>query len=306
MFLENLESRQLFSISASVDATGALNVVGDAYNNGISVAPSADARSILVQEYTGTTTWYVTRFSFPATSVSSIAVYGMAGADTIQIDSRITLPTGIWGGEGNDWLSGGGGMDGISGENGDDWIEGHGGNDFLYGGAGNDTLNGGAGQDYMNGSVGNDTATYFERTEDLILRPNGRWESGTRSGWVSSENDCINHDIETVIGGSGNDQLFANAVRPGELRGGAGNDTLYGSALNDRLYGETGDDVLHGGLGNDHMVGGFGSDVFYARDGSADVILAGNEDYSGSGWDYDLAQVDAGLDWSMGIHAFLP
>src|SRR5262245_38329603 len=117
MFLENLESRQLFSITGSVDATGALNVVGDAYENGTAVPLPSASRSFLVQEYAGVTSWYVTRFAYPATSISSLAVYGLGGADTIQIDSRITLPTGIWGGEGNDFIIGGGGMDGISGEN---------------------------------------------------------------------------------------------------------------------------------------------------------------------------------------------
>jgi Ca2+-binding RTX toxin-like protein len=303
MFLEDLESRRLCSVTASLDTGGTLTVTG---GEGFAVELSSDNRFMLVQEYAGLATWYVTRFTFNAASVRDITIYGSEGPDTISVSDRIALPTGIYGQGGNDYIVGGGGMDAITGGNGEDWIQGRGGNDFLYGSAGNDTLNGGAGQDYMNGSTGNDTATYFERTEDLILRPNGRWESGTRSGWLSSENDLINHDIETVTGGSGNDQLFANTVRPGELRGGAGNDTLYGSYLNDRLYGEQGDDVIHGGLGNDHMVGGFGSDLFYARDGGADVILAGNEDYSGSGTDYDLAQVDAGLDWSMGIHAFLP
>jgi len=304
MFLEDLESRQLFSITASVDATGALNVVGDAYANGISVQRSSDSRSLLVKEYAGTTLWYVTRFTIPAASVNSINVYGLGDADTIQVDPGITLPTGIWGGEGNDYLLGGGGMDGISGENGNDWIEGRGGNDFLYGGAGNDTLNGGAGQDYMNGSTGNDTASYADRTDDLILRATGHWESGTRSGWACTENDFINHDIETVQGGSGNDYLFANSVRPGEVRGGGGNDLIYGSVFNDRLFGEEGDDMLYGGAGNDYMVGGAGADTFYARDGAADTIIGANED--GSGWNYDVAQVDSGLDWSSGIHAFLP
>lgn len=307
MFLENLESRQLFSISASVDATGALNVVGDAYENGIGVVLSSDSRSLLVQEYTGYPNYYVTRFSFPAASVNSIAMYGLGGADTLQVSSSIMLPAGIWGGEGNDWLSGGSGMDGISGENGDDYIEGRGGDDFLFGGVGNDTLNGGAGQDYLNGSVGNDTASYAERTDDLILRATGHWESGARSGWISTENDCINHDIETIQGGSGNDYLFANSVRPGEVRGGAGNDLIYGSVFGDRLFGEDGEDVINGGAGSDYMVGGAGADTFYARDGSTDIIIGANED--GTGANYDVAQVDYGpfvFDWTSGIHAFLP
>ena len=91
MYLEDLESRQLFSITASVDATGALNVVGDAYANGISVQLSPDSRSLLVKEYAGTTLWYVTRFTIPATSVNSINVYGLGDADTIQASGRTLL-----------------------------------------------------------------------------------------------------------------------------------------------------------------------------------------------------------------------
>jgi Ca2+-binding RTX toxin-like protein len=254
--------------------------------------------------------WYVTRHTIGSAGVVGVAIHGLGGPDTLQISPGLTLPGGLYGGDDNDLLIGGGGMDAIDGNNGDDRLEGRGGPDYLFGGAGGDFLDGGAGQDYMSGGhgVGADTVSYAGRGESLILRATGNWESGTRTGWLSTENDCIYHDVENITGGNGSDILFANQFRGGEVRGGAGQDTLYGSAYNDRLFGEAGDDVIHGGHGYDFMVGGIGADVFYARgDNVADTVIGANEDGSG-GSDYDLAQIDRGpttYDWVVGIHAFI-
>lgn len=309
MFLENLESRKHFTVTASIGAGGQLNVFKD--YDAVSVDLSDDGRSILVKEYAGLSLWYVTRHTFPLASVTGISLYGTPRADTLSVSARVTLPTGIYGGDGDDYLSGGGGMDAMEGNNGNDSLWGNGGPDYLFGHAGSDLLDGGAGQDYMSGGngAGADTVSYAERGDDLILRATGFWQSGGRSGWSSWENDCIHHDVENLTGGGGNDYLFANQFRGGEVRGGAGHDILYGSAYNDRLFGEGGDDVLHGGNGYDFMVGGAGADTFYARgDGIADTIIGSNEDGSG-GYGYDVAQVDNGpyvWDWTLGIHVLLP
>jgi Ca2+-binding RTX toxin-like protein len=57
------------------------------------------------------------------------------------------------------------------------------------------------------------------------------------------------------------------------IRGGAGDDTIYGSEYNDQIYGDGGENYLYGLGGNDrfycrtnprdHIDGGEGTDVLY-------------------------------------------
>lgn len=56
----------------------------------------------------------------------------------------------------------------------------------------------------------------------------------------------------TVRGGDGNDILWGNA----------GHNIMFGDAGNDKIYGGSDDDVLVGGIGNDTMHGGGGDDIF--------------------------------------------
>jgi Ca2+-binding RTX toxin-like protein len=57
-----------------------------------------------------------------------------------------------------------------------------------------------------------------------------------------------------MVGGNGNDVLaVGSAGGNGEMRGDAGNDTLYGGS---------------GSAGNDTMLGGSGSDLMYGADGN--------------------------------------
>ncbi|MDO6609314.1 putative Ig domain-containing protein, partial [Saccharophagus degradans] len=98
-------------------------------------------------------------------------------------------------------------------------------------------------------------------------------------------------------GGNGNDVLIGGkyATEAGayydELRGGIGDDHLYGEALdslegdsdflhggegNDTLLGFFGDDNLQGGIGEDHIEGGDGEDKIYGGGGS-DYIVGGND-----------------------------
>ncbi len=56
----------------------------------------------------------------------------------------------------------------------------------------------------------------------------------------------------TVRGGAGNDVLW----------GAAGGNSLFGDAGNDRIVGNTGDDVIAGGAGDDTLAGGGGNDIF--------------------------------------------
>jgi len=68
------------------------------------------------------------------------------------------------------------------------------------------------------------------------------------------------------------DTLSGNA-RPNILKGGVGDDWIYGYDGNDQLYGEDGNDHIYAGNGADTLWGGQGDDELYAfSDGSVDQV----------------------------------
>ncbi|MBL4588683.1 MAG: type I secretion C-terminal target domain-containing protein, partial [Alphaproteobacteria bacterium] len=114
----------------------------------------------------------------------------------------------------------------------------------------------------------------FNTGEDYIqFRNGGTWNDygppfGSQSlayviEW-NADDVMADNSIDTLNGGSGNDQLY----------GGAGNDILNGDADNDILYGQDGNDTLDGGAGNDSVYGGNGNDTVLAGDAN-DVLNGG-------------------------------
>jgi hypothetical protein len=81
----------------------------------------------------------------------------------------------------------------------------------------------------------------------------------------AGELDRIMTDVESIMGGSGNDRLTGN-TGGNYLSGGAGNDTLAG---------DDGNDILVGGAGVDAMFGNDGADALFALDGEIDVVDGG-------------------------------
>lgn len=91
---------------------------------------------------------------------------------------------------------------------------------------------------------------------------------------------------DRIKGGGGNDDLFGGDGRD-KLKGGDGDDSLDGGDGRDKLIGGRGDDVLDGGLGRDVMRGGEGADVF----------LYGSADDSRKGRDKDkIRDFESGID----------
>lgn len=70
------------------------------------------------------------------------------------------------------------------------------------------------------------------------------------------------------------------------MRGGKGQDVLFGNAGNDKLYGEDGGDQLVGGDGDDYLDGGVGyfSDFLSGGQGKDTFVLSTDE--YGYGSDY--------------------
>ena len=221
-------------------------------------------------------------------NVNAIVVFGEGGADRISLNTpgRVSAGGGndsvtgsggadqLTGGDGNDNLAGGPGPDRINGDAGNDTVDGGSEDDILRGGdgddsvfgageadrveggPGNDTLDGGLGPDLFDGGSGRDTADYSSRTNPVFVDLDGNPDDGE-----ADEGDNVPNDVETVIGGSGDDRLTTIVGHSRTLIGNAGNDALSAGRGADSLDGGDGDDALSGGLSNDSLDGGPGTDT---------------------------------------------
>jgi uncharacterized delta-60 repeat protein len=201
-------------------------------------------------------------FTFSSSSVKKIYISSVGGNDVVH--NNTSLPSTILGGDGKDALFGGSGNDQLLGGFGDDFLSGLVGNDDMHGGDGNDLLDGGKGSDTFMGDNGNDTADYHFRTEDLALIIEF---SGVSSSGAAGESDFIGFDIETVLGGSGNDFMFIDTNGPAVFKGNGGDDSLHGGRAND---------TLDGGAGRDQLFGNDGDDLLLAKDDEKDSLDGGN------------------------------
>ncbi|HWM10313.1 MAG TPA: calcium-binding protein [Solirubrobacteraceae bacterium] len=204
---------------------------------------------------------YSTRVSAVTVWIDALANDGAPGeADIVKTDVENAI-----GGAGNDTMLGGALANVLWGGDGHDSIDGE---------AGNDTLDGGDGDDALAGGAGTDIVTYAGRVTPITVRLDGLAGDGG-----VGEDDTVRSDVETVVGGSGDDTLVGGALVD-TLWGGPGADTLQGEAGNDVLNGEDGDDTLDGGAGGDTHAGGAGHDTadYEARIASVTVDLDGAAD----------------------------
>lgn len=192
-------------------------------------------------------------------------------------------------GAGDDIATGSVFADDLRGGAGNDTLNGGGGNDVLNGGTGNDTLNGGDDDDILDGGVGADALNGGDGDDILVVRGNQglldtlNGGAGTDTlqliGRVTLKNlDTATSSIEVLqgakVGLSGTAQadvlnlsgLTVAPINVPFVDGGAGDDTLTGSAFADDLRGGTGNDTLNGGDGNDVLNGGTGNDTLNGGD----------------------------------------
>ncbi|HEV2296330.1 MAG TPA: calcium-binding protein [Tepidisphaeraceae bacterium] len=166
---------------------------------------------------------------------------------------------------GDDTLSGGSGNDRIEGRGGNDSLRGGDGNDSLYGGDGNDTLNGEGNSDLMSGGTGSDTVDYRSRTSRVVVTLDGVTNDGAAPEGSNSttEFDNVLGDVDTILGGSGNDDLRGRERTANRIDGGGGNDLIKPSLNDDDAKFSTGTvrDTLIGGSGNDNI------DAIFSRSG---------------------------------------
>jgi Ca2+-binding RTX toxin-like protein len=304
---ERLENRQLLA-STAVLTSGVLTVTGTSVNDNVYITAAAGNKVSVYDNY-------VLLKQFDKASIKKIVANMNAGNDYAYIsllDTNIhaTLNGGdgndgltagaasatLIGGNGDDVLSGAGGNDSIDGGAGNDKIGGANGNDSLIGGTGNDLITGGVGNDWMDGGLGsdtfrggagNDTVSYATRTVgivvDITAAPGELGDDGQ-----AGEKDWVEVDMETVIGGSGNDKITGTVypttnttpglTRNNKLVGNGGNDTLIGLDGNDTLEGGSGNDSLDAGAGNDLVAPGSGTDKLIGGTGTDTADYSGRSE----------------------------
>jgi serralysin len=226
-------------------------------------------------------------------------LYGMGGDDTLDADTGNDM---LAGGDGVDVLAGWAGNDVLYGGNGDDQMEGLDGDDKLYGGAGTDSVSGGKGRDWLDGGAGDDglvgdepgkvyadvllggsgsdAISYFDRVAGVTVDADGATGDDGQAG----EHDSVGADVETIIGGRGNDRLTGNNAS-GQLQGYAGDDVLHGGG---------GDDLVEGGPGRDRLFGDAGDDQLFGFEetAAADTLDGGTNGVAGDEchpYDLDVA-----------------
>ena len=249
---------------------------------------------------------------------------GDANGDTLGEDIENVVGSGhddvLTGNRGMNTLRGLGGADMLDGGEGEDMLDGGEGDDVLDGGDEEDTLEGGPGADTLIGGTGDDTASYMGSMMGVEVRLHAnRLEGGDAKGDVFSDTatntyvikpdpdeDDTEEVTETVpdiinITGSGMNDVLAGDSRNNTIKGGGGDDmifggpggsyddtdnedTLMGQGGNDKIYGGKGDDSLDGGAGDDTLVGGSGADTYMGGAGN-DMIYADRADTTIDGGD---------------------
>lgn len=211
--------------------------------------------------------------TFTCSNVAALRILVGGANDEVQNfngvgDAPVDLPMTVEGGEGGDVI--------FAGPNADD-LRGGPGNDGLTGNGGNDVLDGGFGSDYLEGGADGDLVSYAARTEAIAVdftvpgpfpQPHGSSNDG-----LPGPGDHI-RTVETVVGGSGNDDMKGGAD-PITLRGGPGDDKLTGGPSAETLDGGDGADTLDALGGWDTVLAGAGVDTVEARDGAADTVDCG-------------------------------
>lgn len=98
-----------------------------------------------------------------------------------------------------------------------------------------------------------------------------------------------------VRGGYGNDGLYGGS-QDDTLRGMSGNDILVGGVGKDKLYGGSGEDALFGGTENDRLHGGAGNNRLYGGDGDDQAYGGADDDKLDGGAGNDVLKGHSGND----------
>jgi Ca2+-binding RTX toxin-like protein len=245
----------------------------------------------------------------PSTIIGSMLLLGGDGADSLSALRSTANQTIVGGNDSGD------AADSIEGGGAEDFIFGNGGNDFIFDPGGSGTIYGGFGNDQIIDlfgrilGIGNSSGVglFFgnEGADSIgVSRPNSTVVGGNDSADGSDSITSLGgrsfllgnggadtiltgvlsgNQSDTVVGGFGNDSIFADGLIFGNegndtVRiGGSGTHTVFGGQGNDSLdganilQGDEGNDTIHT-IGINTITGGSGNDVFFyfgaAEDGN--------------------------------------
>ena len=111
-----------------------------------------------------------------------------------------------------------------------------------------------------------DTFTYLLKDGDGDTESATLKITGVPRGQTTNDSFIVGEADGTTTGTSGNDIIMVTKYGVNDtLKGGSGDDTLFGLDGNDTLKGGAGNDVLYGEYGNDILYGGSGADMFVAN-----------------------------------------
>jgi Ca2+-binding RTX toxin-like protein len=293
MFISELESRRLMSVTVSVNAaTSTLNIVGDIAADNIIVR--RDGKMIEIENGSQIIA------PRPADGIEFIHIDAGNGVNTVLVEESINGISGdIIGGNAPETLT-----CRVTDGGGRRWrIDGRGSGDRMYGGFSGNAV-------YVD---------YSSRTGNVSVDQryaNGDGEAG--------ENDHVDPTIQLIEFGSGNDYFHDSVLYLTEntVHGGAGNDTLVGDFGIDTFEGERGNDVLIGGASVNFLNGGDDFDVVfgggdgdqlhgeycYGGEGNDTLIGEGNDYLVGEGGEDVLVGADGNdtLAGGLGTDTFLP
>jgi Ca2+-binding RTX toxin-like protein len=220
MCLETLESRQLMSVSITVN-NGVMHIEGSGQDDNVMIDQNDTTLFVFDNG--------ISAKVVPITQVGLIDIDFQGGNDRLRTFEAVNRRMSVDAGDGNDVIETGSEVDTVIGGIGNDFVFSGKGSDAVDGGDGNDTLAGGNQFDELTGGRGNDAIQGGEADDTLI-------------GGIGDD---------TLVGEAGNDLLIGGADND-MLTGSAGRDTMLGGIGNDRFFAKDRTrDVIDGGLGVD-------------------------------------------------------
>ena len=181
-------------------------------------------------------------------------------------------------------------------------------------GVGGSRLDAGAGRDSLVAARATGSLALDLKRDELRVDGDALRASGLEGGFLmaprvamvgdAQDNTLITYACRaTITGGHGDDELIWDpdyifekysfrCPKAATLRGGPGQDSIYGSPGDDRLFGDGDQDTIRGEAGDDRIRGGRGADRVLASAGKDDVRGGGGADrlLGGDGRDLLLGQ----------------
>jgi len=288
--IESLDSRHLLSAVSLIDG-GILEIQGTEDSDTIAAFVDGDQFVVEVNDAT---------VSFNNNEVDGLQVEAKGGDDSVKIDATVLQPTLIFGGVGNDRIQGGSGQDVILGGSDNDTIYGRTSGDILLGDGPNSLAEVPMplpGEPELVVAVTTDTVV------DLVpIDPSNPDVDPLALHKFLSRISGINTGADTIVGGAGDDMIFAGqqndtvtgdgvnlmpvlpiVVKPVATSvsavavpiGDPGIIDPIGDNFNDYIEAGAGDDLVNSGAGKDLVFGGAGNDTLNTGNG-ADIAIGGD------------------------------